>query len=267
VLTIKDQDPIFLPTLTVTKAGSGSGTVTSDGRRSGVNCGSDCSESYPSGSSVSLTATPASGSTFAGWSGGGCSGTGSCHLTINADTSVTAIFNAITPLAMASPIFTQGQVGSGYIAAIDATGGLPPYSLSIIKGSLPRGLILNGLELTGTPAAAGKYKVILRLTDSNNASVARPLTIRIFKALTIKTVNLPAGRTGRKYRTKLAVTGGKAPYSWSLVSGSMPLGVNLDLATGKITGIPTGPGNFTVSFRVSDALGGKTEKAIGLNVR
>jgi hypothetical protein len=53
----------------------------------------------------------------------------------------------------------------------------------------------------------------------------------------------------------------------SLVSGSLPSGLNVDPATGKITGIPTGPGNFTVSFRVSDALGGKTEKTVALNVR
>src|SRR5439155_26620695 len=54
-------------TLTVGKAGSGSGTVTSrDGR---INCGPTCSAAYESGTGVALTATPASGSTFAGWSG------------------------------------------------------------------------------------------------------------------------------------------------------------------------------------------------------
>jgi hypothetical protein len=181
-LTIKDQDPIFLPTLTVTKAGSGTGIVTDGSRRFGINCGSACSDSYLSGTSVTLTASPASGSTFAGWSGGGCSATGSCTLTITADTSVTATFNLPTAIAIASSIVPEGEVGNGYKAAVAVTGGVPPYSLTVAKGSLPPGLILNGLALSGTPAAAGRFKFTLQLTDSNNASVARPFTIRIFKS-------------------------------------------------------------------------------------
>ena len=82
-------------TLTVKKAGSGSGTVT--GSPGGINCGGSCSASYEEGTKVTLTATPASGSTFAGWTGGGCTGTGSCVVTIAADTTVTATFNANPP--------------------------------------------------------------------------------------------------------------------------------------------------------------------------
>jgi endoglucanase len=83
-------------TLTVTKAGAGSGTVTSS--PAGISCGSDCSEAYASGTSVTLTATPSAGSTFAGWSGA-CSGTGSCGVTMSAARAVTATFNAATPAA------------------------------------------------------------------------------------------------------------------------------------------------------------------------
>ena len=80
-------------TLTVTRAGSDSGMVTSS--PAGINCGSDCTETYNSGTSVTLTASPAGGSTFAGWSGGGCSGTGTCMVTMNADTTVTATYSKI----------------------------------------------------------------------------------------------------------------------------------------------------------------------------
>jgi subtilisin family serine protease len=76
--------------LTVQKNGTGSGTVTSS--PAGINCGSTCSASFTSGSSVTLTATAATGSKFTGWSGGGCSGTGTCHVTLAATTSVTATF-------------------------------------------------------------------------------------------------------------------------------------------------------------------------------
>ena len=77
-------------TLTVDKAGTGTGTVTSS--PAGIDCGSTCSAAFDSGTPVALTATPDSGSSFTGWSGGGCSGTGVCQVTLNADTAVTATF-------------------------------------------------------------------------------------------------------------------------------------------------------------------------------
>jgi hypothetical protein len=76
-------------TLTATKAGNGAGSITSN--PAGVSCGSDCSEAYASGTTVTLSAAPADRSTFAGWSRG-CSGTGSCTVTMTASTSVTATF-------------------------------------------------------------------------------------------------------------------------------------------------------------------------------
>ena len=79
-------------TLTVNKSGTYKGVVTSSPE--GVDCGSDCNEVYYSGTVVKLTAIPDRGSFFFGWSGGGCSGSGQCILTINKDTIVTATFNA-----------------------------------------------------------------------------------------------------------------------------------------------------------------------------
>src|SRR4029434_8915779 len=73
-------------TLTVAKSGTGSGLVTA----TGINCGTDCNEVYISGSPVTLTATPSSGSSFAGWSGMGC-GTGA--FTISGNMTCTATFN------------------------------------------------------------------------------------------------------------------------------------------------------------------------------
>jgi hypothetical protein len=80
--------------LSISKSGSGSGTVSSV--PSGINCGAACSASFASGTSVSLTATPAVGSTFSGWSGA-CSGTAtSCSVVMNAAQGVTATFSIAT---------------------------------------------------------------------------------------------------------------------------------------------------------------------------
>ena len=75
--------------LTVTKTGSGSGTVASS--PAGISCGADCSESYNRGTVVSLTTAPATGSSFGGWTGA-CGGTGACQVTMDAAKSVAAAF-------------------------------------------------------------------------------------------------------------------------------------------------------------------------------
>ena len=72
--------------LSLAKAGSGAGTV---------GCVGSCSAAYPNGSIVTLTAAPATGSAFAGWSGGGCSGTGGCIVTMTGDQAVTATFSLV----------------------------------------------------------------------------------------------------------------------------------------------------------------------------
>ncbi len=87
--------------LTVSKNGTGRGTVTSN--PAGITCGTDCSEAYTSGQSVTLTASATSGSTFAGW-GGACSGTDSCTVSMTADKSVTATFNSTTPSGTGSAL-------------------------------------------------------------------------------------------------------------------------------------------------------------------
>jgi len=97
--------------LTVTKTGSGSGAVTSSSI--GIDCGLDCTESYPSGTSLTLTAIPSADSVFSGWSGA-CTGTGPCTLTLDSDQSVTANFNLKT-LGL-----TISKIGNGTVTSSPA---------------------------------------------------------------------------------------------------------------------------------------------------
>lgn len=77
-------------TLTVEEVGSGSGIISGNG----ISCGTDCTHMVAHGSSVTLTATANTGSTFVGWSGGGCSGAGDCAVSLTSDTSISATFVA-----------------------------------------------------------------------------------------------------------------------------------------------------------------------------
>lgn len=81
-----DGGPSFKLTVSV----SGNGTVTSnDGN---IDCPSDCDETYTTSTSVTLEANPADGETFSGWSGGGCTGTNACIVTVDSAKTVTATF-------------------------------------------------------------------------------------------------------------------------------------------------------------------------------
>ena len=84
------------PVLTVARAGTGAGTVTS--APAGIDCGADCSQAYAPGTGVTLTAVAAGGSSFASWSGA-CSGSGPCSITMDANRSVTATFTLSPPVA------------------------------------------------------------------------------------------------------------------------------------------------------------------------
>jgi chitodextrinase len=122
--------------LTVTR--NGTGTVTSS--PSGINCGSTCSFSYSNGTSVTLTATPLSGATFAGW-GGACSSSGTsatCTVTMNAAQSVSASFTA-GPFTSIS-INAGGSDSTGFVADTDFSGGSTYSNTNTIDTSLVSGV-------------------------------------------------------------------------------------------------------------------------------
>ena len=128
--------------LTVAESGSGTGTVTTS--PSGIDCPSVCSTVFEPGATVTLTASPASGSTFAGWSGA-CSGTGPCNVTMSATVSVTATFDTITTsdfslsLASAQLMVQRGGQSSDaiIIAPLNGSFGRPVQLSCSVSGPPP----------------------------------------------------------------------------------------------------------------------------------
>ncbi|NDB15731.1 MAG: choice-of-anchor D domain-containing protein, partial [Gammaproteobacteria bacterium] len=98
--------------LAVTKAGTGTGTVSSP---AGIDCGSSCSSGYALNTSVTLTAVAASNSTFDGWSGA-CSGSGTCTVTMDQARSVTATFT-LQPIAVSVSSLSFGDQRVGVVSA------------------------------------------------------------------------------------------------------------------------------------------------------
>ncbi|MGC4000805.1 MAG: hypothetical protein QM767_26480 [Anaeromyxobacter sp.] len=103
--------------LTVLSQGDGAGTVRS--APGGLDCGTACAAPFDEGTEVTLTATAADGSTFAGW-GGACSGTDPCQVTLDVDVVVSARFEPPPPPARHTLTVARSGAGSGTVTSAPA---------------------------------------------------------------------------------------------------------------------------------------------------
>lgn len=182
--TFSIDDPRVFPALTVAKAGNGDGTITSD--LPGISCGLDCQESYAQGTMVTLRVAPVPGWTFV-WSGGGCSGSDTCTVTMSADTTVTATFaprhdSVVLPLRPRTYTINAGQVSITRNLKVKVRNAdfLPPpkwrghiIELSVSSADCPAGLA--GTPDFGTQALGPSNVVRVAAGKSRTATV--PLTI------------------------------------------------------------------------------------------
>ena len=160
-------------------------------------------------------------------------------------------------LLVQTTFLPNGQVGQLYNVTLSATGGTPPYTWEAIQ-ALPPGLSIVGSTITGTPTTAGDYTPQLQVHDAASASDDSgllPVTITAAGAvLTITTATMPNGQVGVAYLKQLVASGGTAPYTWSVSSGTLPDGLSLNTANGVVSGTPTNAGSSTVIMRVTDAV-------------
>ena len=162
------------------------------------------------------------------------------------------------------------SVNASYNVVLEAVGGVLPYTWSENSpfNPLPPGLTLSsGGTITGLPSAAGNYSVAIRVTDTEGAAVVKTFDIVVNDALTILTISpLPAARVQEPYGGTFLAAGGVPPYTWAIVGGAFPSGLDFDTQTSTISGMLTEPGTSVFTVRVTDSMGTTFDKEFSLPV-
>ncbi len=238
--------------LSVSTTGNGSGTVTSS--PSGISCGSTCSAFFNSGTQLILTASPASGSMFAGWSGA-CTGTGTCTVTMNQVRSVSATFNVVPPSTYLLSVSTSGNGSgtatsspSGISCPSSCAASFPSGTQVTLTASPATGSVFAGWS--GTCTGSGTCAVTMDQARSATATfnVAGPPTITFTASL------------------DRILQGATTTLSWSVLNATT-VTIDNDIGTRDTTGsIPVQPSRTTKYILTAVGSGGSAFGAVTVRV-
>jgi len=171
------------------------------------------------------------------------------------------------PVTIAAPPVPKSEVGVPFSTRLAATGGTATFTWSLVGGALPPGIDLGADgTLTGTPRLADTFGFTVGVADTEGRTASYAGVLNVAKKLAISTLRLRPGKVGRLYRAKLATTGGVLPKKWKVTSGPLPRGIRLDRALGVLSGTPTRPGRYRVTFEATDALKVKSTKTFVIDV-
>jgi hypothetical protein len=214
------------PTLTVTKADIGTGTVTSS--PGGISCGTTCTGQFTTGSSITLTATPDTGSLFTGWSGA-CSGMSSCNVTMNAITNVTASFTPTTP-----PTVTIVSPSGNTVSST------PVLQYTVSTGTVVAtvdGVVVNKVSGNNLgPLSNGTHVVNVQATNLAGLTGSANSTFTVNTTSPTVTTGIPAaGAQNVPVNTAIVLTFSETLSSASVTNNSIVLSSAMGQVPGTVT--------------------------------
>src|SRR5689334_416231 len=175
-------------------------------------------------------------------------------------------------LAITTSALPAGPVNQPYSASLTGSGGTPPYTWSTAP-ALPNRPTCNAATgaVTGTPTTEGTTTHTFSLRDSSvpAQTVQQTLNLTVTPppaAVTITTTSLPNGTVGQLYSRPVQATGGTGAFTWTISAGSLPPNLNLDPATGIVSGTPTRTGTSSFTVRVQDAAGQSDTQPLSITI-
>lgn len=172
---------------------------------------------------------------------------------------------ALAQVSITPNVVPGGTAGTPYSQAFLASGGVAPYAFTNEVGRLPNVLTLTpaGL-LSGTPQPA-TVPFEIWATDADGREARITAGVSVIQYTLALSPALPPGMIGQPYAGSIGVSGGVPPYTCTITSGSLPLGVTLGTNC-TISGVPAIDGTYTFTIQVSDASGGTATSTFSLIV-
>lgn len=175
------------------------------------------------------------------------------------------------------PNATQGQSYEAFILTDDGT----VDTFSITSGSLPPGLSMPsrygtaGTIVSGTPTTQGTWTFTVKCVNTARQSTYQTyqITVGVPAPLTITNQTpVTSGTVGVSYAQNWFLSGGLAPYTWSLAAGQFPPGLALRSTNGtqdannQLAGTPTTAGTYLFTMQVNDSSGQVATKDFSLTI-
>lgn len=219
--------------------------------------------------SVTVSGTPTQAGSFSLTGSATDSSTGNGPYTV----SEVYVLTVAAPGLALSPAATTFNTAyaAPYSQSFTASGGTGPYSYAL-TGSLPAGVSFAGNTVSGTPTVTGSYSFTITATDTGSTGTGAPFAIAqsytiVVGAPTVVVdpATLPNPSPGVAYSQTLTASGGVAPYSFALTSGSLPAGLTLG-SGGVLAGTATQVGSFSFTVTATDNFGQTGSRAYTLVV-
>jgi hypothetical protein len=184
--------------------------------------------------------------------------TDSLGITASQDYSLT-----VNPAITLGPAtLTNTAVNSPYSQQLTASGGSGTgFTFTLTSGALPSGLTLSSSGLlSGTPTTPETISFTILVTDSTGASASHAYSnFIVHNAIKLTPTKLPAGTVGASYSQTLTASGGSgAGFTYAVTAGALPPGLNLDMTTGMISGMPTVTVTSPFTVTATDVQDGST---------
>jgi len=170
-------------------------------------------------------------------------------------------------VSIATSALPNGQLGQFYSTQLAGAGGTGSYTWSVVSGNLPNGVTLNSSGLlSGLPTTGGGFEVTIRVADTTGQTGQKTFSFAIGSSiLGFLSTSLPQGYINQQYSAQLQVSGGAAPYTFAIIGGVLPTGLNFS-PTGQITGTPTFTAFSSLTFRVTDATAATAQVTLNLAI-
>ncbi|WP_414157974.1 putative Ig domain-containing protein [Pseudomonas sp. BNK-45] len=210
---------------------------------------------------------------------GAISGTPMASGTLNLTITATDANSATGSQAFSITIGVQAPVANAVSATVAANSSANPITLNITGGAASSVAVAtaashgtataSGTSITYTPTAGYSGSDSFTYTATNAGGTSSPATVTLTvsaPSLVLTPASLGAGTAGSAYSATLSATGGTAPYTYAITSGSLPAGLSLNTASGLISGTPTTSGSSNLSITVTDANGATGSQTYTLTI-